>query len=457
MKKTLKKVACLSLATAMSVVTLGCQSTDNSQSTESNEVSTTTASVEETTGSEEIVTIQFWKASSDETRNEWWETKIAEFEEEYPNIKVEYLGIPGASSDFSQKLDMAIAAGEVPDVISTFLDSSLITRDVLEPLDSYWDSWENNWEIPQQYIDIYKSMDYSSDEPKLYATPVGSNVQCWYVRPDLLEEAGLTIPETWDDFFEAAEKTTDKDQGIYGYIIRGGGGNVDHLQYLMYSYSGITDFFVDGKCTVNDPLNVEFVEKYLGGYGTYTSEDDINKSWTEMASQFQAGKAVMMCHNLGSAEANYAAFDNDESKIQAIPYFKSKTGKIVIPSFKPAGNMIMKESTHKDEAWTFLKWLAESEQDTQYHELMANMPINTESLKADWIQNISYMKMGADMYENPDLEFCVLPYYLPNFDTIGNDYVSPSIQKVMLGEMTAQEFLDGWAELLQEDYDSVMK
>ena len=437
MKKTWKKAVVFSVAATISFCATGIQ-------------------VQADSATDEPVTIQFWKASSDEKRNEWWETKIAEFEEKYPGIKVEYLGIPGDSSAFAQKLDMAIATGEVPDAISTFLESNMIARDVLEPLDDYWESWENNSQVPQQYIDLYKSMDYTSDEPKLYATPVGSNVQCWYVRPDLLAEAGLQVPETWDEFFEAAEKKTDKDQGIYGYIIRGGGGNVDHLQYLMYSYSGITNFFEDGKCTINDPLHVEFVEKYLGGYGKFTSEDDISKSWPEMAAQFQYGKAVMMCHNLGSAEANYAAFDDDESRILAIPYFKSKTGKIVIPSFRPAGNMIMKDAQHKDEAWIFLQWLAEAEQDSSYHELMANMPINTESLKADWIQNVSYMKMGADMYENPDLEFCVLPYYLPNFSTIANDYVSPNIQKVMLGEMSAKDFLDGWAEALQKDYDAVM-
>lgn len=407
--------------------------------------------------SKETVTIQFWKAASDETRNQWWEEKIAEFEDLYPYIKVEYLGVPGDASAFTQKLDMAIATGDVPDLISTTLDSNMIGRGILEPLDVYWESWENHGQVPQQYVDIYKSMDYTSEDPKLYAMPIGANVQCWYVRPDLLAQVQLDVPETWDDFFEAAQKTTDKDQGIYGYVIRGGGGGASALEYAMYSYSGITDFFIDGVCTVNDPLHVEFLEKYLGGYGIYTSEDDINKSWNEMAAQFQSGKAAMLCHNLGSAEANYAAFDNDEGKVLAIPYFKSKTGKIVIPSFKTGGNMMMAEAKHKEEAWIFLQWLAEAGQDSAYHELMAAIPINTEAQKDDWIQNVSYMKMGADMYQNPDVVFCIFPYYLPNFANIENNYVLPNMQKVMLGELSAQEFLDGWAEELQKEYDAAMK
>lgn len=36
------------------------------------------------------------------------------FEDLYPYIKVEYLGVPGDASAFTQKLDMAIATGDVP-------------------------------------------------------------------------------------------------------------------------------------------------------------------------------------------------------------------------------------------------------------------------------------------------------------------------------------------------------
>jgi multiple sugar transport system substrate-binding protein len=452
-KRALMKGVTLGLCIVLTAATLiGCGNSASKEKEDSKKVGTQTGNKQE-----EVVTLQMWKAASDENRNAWWENIIAEFEKTHPNIKIEYLGVPGDASAFTQKLDLSLATGDAPDIISTFLDTSMIERGIVEPLDKYWDSWENKDQVPQQYIDIYKSMDYKSETPKLYATPNGANVQSMYVRPDLLKNVGLEVPTTWDEFFEAAEKTTDKDQGISGYIIRGGGGNASALEFLMYSYSGITDFFIDGKCTINDPLNVEFVEKYLGNYGKYTSEDDVNKSWPEMAAQFQAGKATMMFHNLGSAVANYEAFENDTDKILATPFLKSVTGKILIPSFKAGGNIITSSSKHKEEAWIFLEWMLEAEQDTRYHELMSTIPINTESQKADWIQNVSYMKMGSDMYTNPDVEFCTFPYYLPNFSNIENNYASPNIQRVMLGEMTAQELLDGWAAELQADYDTVMK
>ena len=40
---------------------------------------------------------------------------------------------------------------------------------------------------------------------KIYTLPVDSDWMLTIVRPDLLEEHGIDVPGTWDDFAEAAE------------------------------------------------------------------------------------------------------------------------------------------------------------------------------------------------------------------------------------------------------------
>lgn len=405
---------------------------------------------------EENVTLTLWRATANDVRNAWWEETLAKFEEENPGITVEYLGVAGDDAAFNQKLDMASAAGEMPDIISAYCEANYITRGLLEPLDTYFENWESKAQIPDTYLEQVKEMDYASENPKLYTIPFGGNVQCMYARVDLLKEQGLEVPETWDEFFEAAEATTDKENGIYGYIIRGGAGGANALEMLMYSYSGITSFFVDDICTINDPKNVEFVEKFLGGYGTQTSQDDINKGWTEMAAQYQSGKAVLMMHNLGSAQANYEAFGSDEEVIKAAPLPKGADGKLTLPTSKPCGNMITASSEHKDEAWKLVSWLAEKEQVSAYEQMMGNLPVNTEAVNDSWIQDTSYMKMGADAYNDENAQFCSFPYYLPNFTNIETNYAMPNMQKVLLGQMSVQDFMDGWAAELQEEYDSVV-
>lgn len=404
----------------------------------------------------EETTLTLWRATANDDRNAWWEETLKKFEEENPEITVEYLGVAGDDAAFNQKLDMASAADEMPDVISAYCEANYITRDLLEPLDTYFETWESKDQIPETYLEQVRSMDYASEEPKLYTIPFGGNVQCMYVREDLLEKQGLETPENWDEFFEAAEATTDKDNGIYGYIIRGGAGGANAMEMLMYSYSGITNFFIDDKCTLNDPKNIEFMEKFLGGYGKTTSEDDINKGWTEMAAQFQSGKAAMIMHNLGSAQANYEAFGNDENVVKAAPLPKGADGILTLPTAKPCGNMITSASKNKEAAWKLVSWLAEKEQVSSYEQMMGNLPVNTEAIQDDWIQNISYMKMGADAYSSEESQFCEFPYYLPNFTNIETNYAMPNMQKVLLGEMNVQDFMNGWADELQEEYDKVV-
>lgn len=64
--------------------------------------------------------------------------------------------------------------------------------------------------------------------------------------------------------------------------------------------------------------------------------------------------------------------------------------------------------------------------------------------------------MGADAYSSEESQFCEFPYYLPNFTNIETNYAMPNMQKVLLGEMNVQDFMNGWADELQEEYDKVV-
>ena len=408
-------------------------------------------------GTGEVVTLRLWRAAADENRNAWWEETLARFEAEHPGIRVEFLGVPGNPADFNQRLDMAVAANDAPDIISTIVETSFIARGLLEPIDEQFAAWENNHLMNERYLDIHRALDFTNSPQRLFAIPHGGSVEIMYVRPDLLAAGGFDAPpQTWDEFFEMAEATTDFAQGIYGYIIRGGGGSAMALAIQMYSYSGITDFFIDGVSTINDPLNIEFAERFFGGFGRYTAEDDITKGWPEMAAQFQAGHAAMMIHNLGSAGANYAAFGDDTDVVLAIPYPVSVTGRRLLPAPRATGNMMMASSEHKEEAWILMQWLAEVEQDSGFHELMGNLPLNSEALQASWIQDVSFMRTGAEMMSDPLTDLIAFPHHLPNFGTIITTFVEPNIQNVLLGNMTVEELLNTWAEMLQEDYDALM-
>ena len=194
--------------------------------------------------------VTFWAASVTPEREAFFKDFQKEVSETYPDIELDFLGIPGDLSAYRQKVDVAIAAGKAPDITNDFR-SSLITNGYYEDLTSYFDKWEDKDKINQDFIKAIKT--YYSAGKGLYELPYSSQTWNLWVRSDWLKEKGLEVPNNWEQFFTDVEKLTDKDRNQFGLAIRGGAGSANTLEMLMYSYSGITNYFTpDGKSTINN-------------------------------------------------------------------------------------------------------------------------------------------------------------------------------------------------------------
>ena len=73
-----------------------------------------------------------------------------------------------------------------------------------------------------------------SADSKLYAAPFYGESSFVMYRTDLLEKAGLKMPEspTWDFIKQAADKMTDKAAGVYGICLRGKPGWGENMAFL---------------------------------------------------------------------------------------------------------------------------------------------------------------------------------------------------------------------------------
>ena len=69
---------------------------------------------------------------------------------------------------------------------------------------------------------------------KLYAAPFYGESSLTMYRKDLMEKAGLKMPEkpTWDFIKQAADKMTDKAAGVYGICLRGKPGWGENMAFL---------------------------------------------------------------------------------------------------------------------------------------------------------------------------------------------------------------------------------
>jgi sorbitol/mannitol transport system substrate-binding protein len=73
-----------------------------------------------------------------------------------------------------------------------------------------------------------------SSDGKLYAAPFYGESSFVMYRKDLMEKAGLTMPEkpTWEFIKQAADKMTDKAAGVYGICLRGKPGWGENMAFL---------------------------------------------------------------------------------------------------------------------------------------------------------------------------------------------------------------------------------
>lgn len=155
------------------------------------------------------IEVVLWNRIFEDWNRKWCEDMVEQFNQD-PNQKyfVTQEFVDGAAWD--EKVSAARAAGTMPDMFLINY-SNLIWNAVdgyIMPLDEL---------IPEEaWADVYDNvLEMITVNGKKYAYPqMLEPAVVMYYRKDLLEEAGLKVPTTWDEFTAAAEKLTTDD--MYG-------------------------------------------------------------------------------------------------------------------------------------------------------------------------------------------------------------------------------------------------
>jgi len=391
--------------------------------------------------------IVFWDNNGG-IRTDVWKEIIADFEKENPDIKVKYVGI--AATEYQSKVDTALQGGGLPDVggVGAAMLAGFAAQNALEPLDDRLGKSSLNGKLNEDMVKSLKAAGGRDDT--LYSIPTSANNGVLYYRTDLFKEAGLDEPTTWDNFYEAADKLTDKGKNEFGYTIRGGAGSIAQALDAMYGQSGITSFWDTGnkKTTVNDPKNVAALEKYVGLFKKVTPAADLNNDFTKMVAQWDSGTIGMLNHNLGSYQDHVKALGVD--KFRGIPQPVGPGGKRVQVSNPVDGLGLFKSSKNKDAAWKFIDFATSKAENSKFNEAAGQVPSNNDAAKDAWVSKAEPTKLAAEALSDGSTTIIQLPYYLPDWNTISKTDNEPAFQKVMNGSMSAKDFLNTLADQLNE-------
>jgi sorbitol/mannitol transport system substrate-binding protein len=136
-----------------------------------------------------------------------------------------------------------------------------------------------------------------SADGKLYAAPFYGESSFVMYRKDLMEKAGLTMPDapTWDFIKEAADKMTDRAAGVNGICLRGKAGWGENMAFLtaMSNSFGARWFDEDWKPQFDQPEWKNTLQFYVDLMKADGPDGASSNGFNENLALFQQGKCGM--------------------------------------------------------------------------------------------------------------------------------------------------------------------
>ena len=259
-----------------------------------------------------------------------------------------------------------------------------------------------------------------SYEGKLYAAPFYGESSMVMYRKDLMEKAGLTMPDapTWDFVADAARKMTDRKEGINGICLRGKAGWGENMAFLtaMSNSFGARWFDEAWKPQFDQPewkATLDFYVKLMKDAGPVGASSN---GFNENLALFQQGKCGMWI------DATVAASFVSDPKASKVA---DKVGYALAPdnglgkrsNWLWAWNLAIPAGTKKtDAAEKFVAWATSK----HYTELVAS--------KEGWANVPPGTR--TSLYNNPDYQKAA-PFAKMTLDSINAaDPTKPTVKPV---------------------------
>jgi sorbitol/mannitol transport system substrate-binding protein len=254
---------------------------------------------------------------------------------------------------------------------------------------------------------------------ELYAAPFYGESSMVMYRKDLMEKAGLEMPEapTWDFIVEAAKAMTDKENEVYGICLRGKAGWGENMAFLtaMANSYGARWFDMDWKPQFDTPQWKEALTTYLDVMNEAGPPGASSNGFNENLALFQTGKCGMWID--ATVAASFVTNPKDSQVADKVGFaLAPDKGLGKRGNWLWAWSLAIPAGTQKEAAAKkFIEWATSKE----YLELVAaeegwaNVPPGTRT----------------SLYENP--EYQKVPFAKMTLDSINSaDPQNPTVDPV---------------------------
>ncbi|MFD2044917.1 sugar ABC transporter substrate-binding protein [Ornithinibacillus salinisoli] len=441
------------LALVFMLFLIGCSSDNESEGEkedpETTEPETNEEEPDETEDSDEAVsdesaelTVWIMETGSPEEAEAYFDGVTEQFNETYPNVEVNVQFIPWLSAH--QNLITAMASGNAPDIseLGTTWNPEFAAMGALMNLDDVVAEWGmgDGWVPALEEVGTYDN--------SLYGVPWYAGLRQLVYNKEILDEAGVEVPTTYDELLTAGEAIINNtDAFAYPAI----GINQHAVLPTIWHFGGelaVQEENDDGDMQwvskVNEPEAVEAIEHYTNMYKNgFVPEGALNWSVLDTRQAFAQEDLAMAIDVAPGVNA----------MINENPDIKDKIGIAPLPmkdnnaSFVGGSNLaIFEQSPNKELAAEYLKLMVSEENISEWAQFTGFFPGTLEGLDNPIFTEDPLLAVFAEAMID-GRSYPASPSW-GRFEG-ENLFVSP-IQEIMTGDKTVQEALDEIAETMNK-------
>ena len=294
----MKKIISLLLVLAMALTLAACGGSSAPAATEAPATETPAATAAPAADSGKVAVTMIAAQYGPKTAD-WWADFVEKFNAAHEDIA---LTVDVVSwNDIYTVVNTRIANGQAPDLLNIDVFADYQADGLLLPAE--------DWCSAETYAKFYQAfLDQSVVDGTVWAVPDLASARALYYNKDILEQAGVEVPTTWDELTAVCKTIKEKCSDVYpwGIDMTTDEGQAAFAYYTWNNGGGFVDD--DGNWTLNSEANVEAVKYEIGLVNDgLTNSDPANETRYTLQDLFCAGKlAMMIAPNALSSQAGEA-------------------------------------------------------------------------------------------------------------------------------------------------------
>lgn len=220
----------------------------------------------------------------------------------------------------------------------------------------------------------------------IFGMPIGAYHFLMHYRKDLLEEAGLAVPTTYDELLAAAEALSRPDEGFYGIaapMVRGAPVVHYSLAYLSGAGGGVFD------SAGNVAIDSDLAETVYGYYKRFLEVGPpgmLSYDWFAVSEDFQQNRVAFLgawtVVSPGFEDPNESLVDGRVGYTTLPLVDENASGQVPFGGW----SLVLNQTSRKQEAaWEFIKWLVRPDTQKTYAQMLGT-PVLFETLEDPELQ-----------------------------------------------------------------------